>query len=88
MQESVFLNQIFSDLLEENRVEQSKDSVKRVNQLSMEKPGGEVFHNLAVGREDAGKHCPMCRLRGCCLVPNCLGYSGKACQQTENTLID
>ena len=56
MQESVFLNQIFSDLLEENRVEQSKDFVKRVNQLSMEKPGGEVFHNLAVGREDAGKH--------------------------------
>ena len=56
MQESVFLNQIFSDLLEENRVEQSKDFVKRVNQLSMEKPGGKVFYNLAVGREDAGKH--------------------------------
>ena len=68
-------------------MEQSKDFIQRVNQLSMAKPGGEVFHNLAVGREDAGKYCPMCRLRGCCLRPNCLGYSGKA-EQANNQKVN
>ena len=55
---------------------QCQDFVERVNQLSKEKPGGEQFHNLGVSLEDAGKNCPLCRLRGCCLGQSCLGYLG------------
>ena len=50
--------------------------VSRVNKLSREVPGGEVFHDLGISRDDAGRHCPMCRYKGHCLGPNCLGYSG------------
>ena len=57
-------------------MERSKRFVEKVNKLSREVPGGEVFHDLGVLREDAGKHCPMCRLKACCLGPNCLGNSG------------
>ena len=55
---------------------EAKCLVERINKLSRESPGGEAFHNLGVSKEDAGKHCPMCRLRGCCLGPSCLGISG------------
>lgn len=64
------------DISEEERVKKSESFVERVNKLSRETAGGEVFHELGVDREDAGKNCPMCRLRGCCLGPNCLGNSG------------
>ena len=64
------------DISEEERVEKSRSFVERVNKLSREIPGGEVFHDLGVDYDDAGKHCPMCRLKGCCLGPNCLGNYG------------
>ena len=67
---------MLSDISEEERVKESESFVQRVNKLARETTGGEVFHDLGVDREDAGKHCPMCRLRGCCLGPNCLGNSG------------
>ena len=71
-----YISLLHLDRYEEERVKSSKVFVERVNRLSREKPGGAVFHNLGVSLEDAGRHCPMCRLRGCCLGPNCLGYSG------------
>ena len=57
-------------------MERAKGLVEKVNKLSREIPGGDAFHDLGVAREDAGKHCPLCRLKGCCLGPNCLGNSG------------
>lgn len=57
-------------------MERSKIFVERTNKLSREMPGGDMFHDLGLG-EEAGRHCPMCRLRGCCLGPNCLGFSGR-----------
>ena len=71
-----YISLLHLDRYEEERVKSSKVFVERVNRLSKEKPGGAVFHNLGVSLEDAGRHCPMCRLSGCCLGPNCLGYSG------------
>ena len=64
------------DISEEERVKKSKSFVENVNKLSREISGGDMFHDLGVDQDDAGKHCPMCRLRGCCLGPNCLGNSG------------
>ena len=64
------------DILENERFERATSFVEKINKLSREIPGGEVFHNLGVAREEAGKLCPLCRLRGCCLGPNCLGNSG------------
>ena len=49
------------DISEEERVKKSESFVERVNKLSRETAGGEVFHELGVDREDAGKNCPMCR---------------------------
>ena len=71
-----YISLLHLDRYEEERVKSSKVFVERVNRLSKEKPGGAVFHNLGVSFEDAGRHCPMCRLSGCCLGPNCLGCSG------------
>ena len=64
------------DFSEDARVERAKGLVERVNKISREIPGGDAFHDLGVAHEDAGKHCPLCRLKGCCLGPNCLGNSG------------
>ena len=36
------------DISEEERVEKSRSFVERVNKLSREIPGGEVFHDLGV----------------------------------------
>ena len=66
-----------SDISEELRVERSKGFVESINKLSREAPGGDAFHDLGVSHENAGRHCPMCQLRGCCLGPNCLGFSGR-----------
>ena len=66
----------FLDISEAVRVEKSKSFVERVNKISRQIQGGHVFYDLGVALEDAGKHCPMCQLRGCCLGPNCLGKSG------------
>ena len=67
----------FSDVSEDLRVERSKSFVESINKLSREVPGGDSFHDLGVSHENAGRHCPMCQLRGYCLGPNCLGFSGR-----------
>ena len=61
---------------EDERVLKSQSFVEKVNSLAREVPGGEVFHDLGVSKEDAGKNCPMCQLGGQCLGPNCLEISG------------
>ena len=57
-------------------MEKSKRFFERVNKMSRQIPGGDIFQDLGVAQDDAGKNCPMCQLRGCCLGPNCLGKSG------------
>ena len=65
------------DLSEDGRVEKAKGFVQKINKLSREKrQGGEMFHDLGVAHEDAGRNCPLCQLGGCCMGPNCLGSSG------------
>ena len=60
-------------MTEEKRFEKASVLVQQVNQLSR---SGDVFSEIDVPQQFAGKQCPLCLVKNICLGPSCLGLSG------------
>ena len=58
---------------EEKRLEKASVLVQQVNQLSR---SGDLFSQIDVPKQFAGKQCPLCLVKNTCLGPSCLGLSG------------
>ena len=59
------------DISEEEGENKSRGFVEKVNKLSREKVGGELFNNLEVDHDDAEKNFHLCQLRGWLLAGVC-----------------
>lgn len=57
---------------EKEGVKKSRGFGEKVNKISREKAGGELFNDLEVDHDDAEKNCHVCQLRAG--VSRCLGF--------------
>ena len=50
--------------------------VQKVNYVAW---SGNVFAEVGVSKQTAGKQCPLCAVQNTCLGPSCLGLPGIKC---------